>query len=320
MTSLTTGRVTRCLGGTYSVETDAGVVDCVLRGRIKQFESESVAVGDEVEVEMLPGGDCRIATILPRRSKLSRRSVARRREQVIAANVDRIVPVFSVRRPSPDYRMLDRLLVLAELNQLRSLIVLNKWDLLDDADAEESAPSEAGLAAVLQCAPEPLHVVGSYVRAGYEVLATSAKTGEGLDKLHARLDEGTSVLAGPSGVGKSSLLNAIAPDLDLRVGVLSDRVGRGRHTTVGASLHRLPGDGYVVDTPGLQYLSLWELEASELAAAFPEFRPLVGDCRFANCRHLHEPHCAVAEAVAADRICETRYQSYLCLLEEALTR
>lgn len=320
MTSHATGRVLLCSGGTYRVRTPEGTLDCTLRGKVKQTEGETIAVGDEVEVEVLESGDCRIAAILPRHSKLARHSVARRREQVIAANVDRVVPVMSVRRPAPDYRMLDRLLVLAELDDLHCTIVLNKWDLVeggegDSAPAATSAPDRLRSAVALD--PD-LTAFEAYIAAGYEVLPASAKTGVGLEALGKRLHEGISVLSGPSGAGKSSLLNALMPELDLRVGVVSKKKGRGRHTTVNASLHPLPGGGYVADTPGLQFLSLWQVDPAELAHAFPEFRPLLDTCHFANCRHIHEPACAVLEAVARGEISRSRYDSYVSLLEEAV--
>ena len=328
MTSLATGRVLLCSGGTYRVETPDGTLDCTLRGKVKQAEGDTIAVGDEVEVEVLPSGDCRIASVLPRHSKLARHSVARRREQVIAANVDRVVPVMSVRRPAPDYRMLDRLLVLAELDDLRSTIVLNKWDLIevagdasssDGALAADADPSAGQLRDAIAHDPDLAPFV-AYISAGYEVIAASAKTGVGLEALGQRLHDGISVLSGPSGAGKSSLLNALMPELDLRVGVVSEKKGRGRHTTVNASLHPLPGGGYVADTPGLQFLSLWEVDPAELAHAFPEFRSVLDGCHFANCRHIHEPSCAVLEAVEGGDISRSRYESYVSLLEEAVCR
>ena len=239
---------------------------------------------------------------------------------MIAANVDRVVPVMSVKRPAPDYRMLDRLLVLAELDDLQCTIVLNKWDLLEGDESVSIAggvPDADRLRAAIARDPE-LAAFEAYLSAGYEVLPCSAKSGVGLEALGKRLHEGISVLSGPSGAGKSSLLNALAPGLDLRVGVVSEKKGRGRHTTVAASLHPLPGGGYVVDTPGLQFLSLWQVDPAELADAFAEFRSLLDTCHFANCRHIHEPACAVLEAVESGDISRSRYESYVSLLEEAV--
>jgi len=294
------GRVLEISGGTYRVavgppggelpEPGGGeTLDCTLRGRIKEKEEDRVAVGDRVAVEELEDGSCRVASVLERDSVLSRRSVARRREQVIAANVDQIAAVTAVAEPGPDLRLTDRLLVLAELNGLSAFVVANKVDLRDAGELR-----------------------GVYAAAGYEVLATSAKTGEGLDELDERLSARTTVLAGASGVGKSSLLNALVPGLELRTA----EVGRkGRHTTVSATMHSYGDRGYVVDTPGLQYLALWQVDPAELAWAFPEFRPHVAECRFSDCRHLAEPGCGVKAAVEAGDVPGRRHESYRSLLE-----
>lgn len=288
-------------GGTYRVEAgppggelpDPGsgeILECTLRGRIKEKEEDRVAVGDRVEVEELDDGSCRVASVLERSSALARRSVARRREQIIAANVDQLAAVTSVAEPEPDLRLTDRLLVLAELNGLSTRVVANKVDLRDAEDLRRV-----------------------YRPAGYEVLATSAKTGRGLDDLDDRLSGRTTVLAGASGTGKSSLLNALVPGLDLR----TSEVGRrGRHTTVSATMHPYGDRGYVVDTPGLQYLTLWRgPDSADLAWAFPEFRPRLPECRFSDCRHLAEPGCSVKAAVEAGEIAERRHESYRSLLE-----
>lgn len=297
MTTTARGRVLRIVGGTYHVEADGEELECVLAGRVKKEGDGQVAVGDRVEVERVPGGACRIVEVLPRESRLARKSVARRREQVIAANIEQVAAVFSVREPEPDTRMLDRLLALAELNDLDAFVVLNKTDLLDG----EGLPD----------------AFGAHERAGYEVLPTSVPAGAGIAALRERLAGRITVLTGPSGAGKSSLLNAIVPGLDLRVGRVSPRKGRGRHTTVNAALHPLPGGGYVADTPGLQYVEMWNPSAGGLAGAFPEFRPWLGDCRFNDCRHLEEPGCAVLDALERGEIARSRYESYVSLLREA---
>lgn len=263
-----------------------------------------MAVGDRVRVERLEDGSCRIQELLSRDSALTRRGVARRREQVIAANVDQVAAVAAVASPDPDFVMLDRLLVLAELNGLGAFVVLNKWD-LRDAEVDEPAGTE------LPGAFAP------YGKAGYDVLPTSAKEGVGLEELRSRLSDRTTVLAGQSGTGKSSLVNALMPGLNLRVGEVGERSGRGRHTTVAASLIPFAGGGYVADTPGLQVLALWEIEPADLAHAFPELRERAEGCRFADCRHRQEPACAVREAVEDGELSERRYRSYMALLEEA---
>ncbi len=297
--------VMRVVAGTYHVETSGGdILECSLRGRVKQRYEQVVSVGDRVRVERLEDGSCRINEVLPRHSALSRHGVARRREQVIVANVDQVAAVVSVASPPPDYSMVDRLLALAELNELAGLIVLNKIDLFSTGEID-------GDPATL---PEDF---APYVAAGYEVLTTSATDHVGLEALRRRLSGRTTVFSGPSGAGKSSLLNALMPGLDLRVGEVGVRKGRGRHTTVAAALYPFPGGGYVADTPGLQYLTLWEVDVDALSAAFPEFDELSPECRFANCRHRTEPGCRVREAVADGGVDARRHESYLALLREA---
>lgn len=299
---MSTGSVGRVLGivaGTYRVRVDDRTLSCVLGGRVKQGGGDRVAVGDRVEVEIVDDGEGRITELLPRSSRLARKSVTGGREQVIAANVDQMAAVFALERPEPDLRMLDRLLTLAGLNELSAFVVVNKMDLAEEAEGR---------------VPPPFRL---YARAGYDVLPTSVPTGAGIDDLDRRLADRTTVLAGPSGAGKSSLLNTLVPDLDRRVGDVSERAGRGRHTTVNATLVPLPGGGHVADTPGLQVLELWEMPPEAVARAFREFRPHLGTCRFNDCRHDHEPDCAVKAAVEADEIAGSRYESYLALVREA---
>ena len=317
------GRVLRIAGGSYEVELDGGTVECILGGRLKQGGTDQVAVGDRVRIDPADGGPGRITEILPRESKLARKSPAGEKEQTIAANIDQVAAVFSLAHPEPDLRMLDRLLVLAELNGLDAFVVANKVDLAAgeagpgggvagaDGDDPRGDPGAGGGGGAL---PDELAV---YRELGYDVLPTSATEGKGLETLRERMAGAVTVLAGPSGAGKSSLLNAVIPDLDRRVGAVSERVGRGRHTTVNATLIPLPGGGWVADTPGLQYLALWRLPPGELAAAFPEFRPFLGTCKFNDCRHLEEPGCGVRKALDRGEIPESRYGSYGALLEEA---
>jgi ribosome biogenesis GTPase len=287
-----TGGVWRVLGA------DGTMYECSLRGRVKQG-GVKLAVGDEVELEHGERGEApAIATILPRRSKLARRAPgAGYGERIVAANVDQVVVVFALVKPAPHPRMLDRFLVIAEANELAARIVVNKVDLASVAEAEA--------------------LFGDQVRAGYPLHLTSTKDGgRGLEELHQALHGRTSALAGPSGVGKSSLLNALYPGLNLRVGAISESVNKGRHTTVGALLHPLPDGGFVADTPGLREIGLWGLEPSALADCFPEFRPLTSLCRFADCTHTVEPGCEVLDAVARREISATRHESYVKLREE----
>ncbi len=296
------GTVRRAAGGVYEVELDAGgVVQAVLRGRLKleQRTGDRVVVGDRVEVERHADGSATIETVEERRSELARRAPGHgaRRAKVIVANVDQVVVVFAAARPEPRLRMLDRFLVLAEANDLSALVVVNKVDLVGLDAARE--------------------MFAAYEAAGYPVLYTSVQDGIAIDALRDRLCGRTSVLTGPSGVGKSSLLNAIEPGLSLRTAEISEAVGKGRHTTVSAELIALRCGGYVADTPGLRELGLWGIEPEKLDECFPEFRPYLGDCRFGRgCSHTHEPGCAIREAVENGEISAARYESYRVLRTE----
>ena len=307
-------------GGVWRVRTNDGqIIDASLRGRLKKSDAgrrddgslrrdtvraaEStlkLAVGDDVQLERGARGDAwAIGEILPRRSVLARRAPGGGQgERIVAANVDQVVVMFAAARPEPHLRMLDRFLVIAEGNGLPARIIINKADLVGEASARERFEI--------------------YERAGYPVHTTSVKNESGLEAVQAMLGGRRSVLTGPSGVGKSSLLNALFPGAGLRVGAISESVNKGRHTTVGAVLLPLPGadDGYVIDTPGLREVGLWTLPARELDQCFPEMRAVRAECRFADCRHVAEPGCAVRDAVGSGAISGDRYDSYLRLLDE----
>jgi ribosome biogenesis GTPase len=238
-----------------------------------------------------------IADILPRHSQLARRAPGEGQgERIVAANVDQVVVVFAAAKPEPHRRMLDRFLVIAEANSLDARVVINKVELVDREPVERA--------------------FADYSNAGYPVHYTSVKQHVGLDELHDQLAGKTSVLTGPSGVGKSSLMNAMYPGLDLRVGEISESVNKGRHTTVGALLHPLPDAGYVVDSPGLREVGMWGLASEHLDECFREFRPHIHECRFGNCTHRVEPGCAVRAAVEQGTISAERYDSYSRLREE----
>ncbi len=295
------GVVLKGTGGLWHVRAETGEThEASLRGRLKQEreETKKLAVGDRVMLEIdQRGAHWAIAEILPRHSQLARRAPgAGQGERIVAANVDQVVVVFAAAKPEPHRRMLDRFLVIAEANSLQSRIVINKIELVDRSEAKRA--------------------FSDYVAAGYPVHSTSVKQRIGLDELHDQLAGKTSVLTGPSGVGKSSLMNAMYPGLDLRVGEISESVNKGRHTTVGALLHPLPDSGYVVDTPGLRELGMWGLASEHLDECFREFRPHIPQCKFGNCTHRVEPGCAVRQAVAEGSISAERYDSYLRLREE----
>lgn len=328
------GRVLGGTGGVWRIRRhdDGGVVDAALRGRLKRAEDAKarqaradrdgtrarpavrsraaertddaepavpkLAVGDEVELEQDgESGQWAIASILPRRSQLARRAPGGAHgERIVAANVDQVLVVFAAANPEPHVRMLDRFLVIAEANDIAARVVINKSDLVS---------------------PESVRLrFADYERAGYPVHVTSTTTGRGLDALRETLVGRTTALSGPSGVGKSSLLNAMFAGLDLRTAEISQSVNKGRHTTVGALLHPLPCEGFVVDTPGLREIGMWGMTSEHLDHCFPEFRPFLGECRFADCVHVVEPGCAVREALARDEIAAARYESYAKLLDE----
>jgi len=330
------GTVLSGTGGVWRVRlSDGVVVNAALRGRLKRFDDAKarqaradrdiggarpsvksraerrddraddaepavlkLAVGDEVHLEQdAASASWAIADILPRRSQLARRAPGGAHGQrVVAANVDQVLVVFAAANPEPHPRMLDRFLIIAEANDIAARVVINKADLVS---------------------PESVRLrFADYERAGYPVHVTSTTTGRGLEALREVLDGRTTALSGPSGVGKSSLMNAMFPGLDLRVGEISQSVNKGRHTTVGALLHPLPSGGFVVDTPGLREIGMWGLTAEHLDGYFPEFRPYIGDCRFADCVHTVEPGCAIRDALARDDISATRYDTYVKLLDE----
>jgi ribosome biogenesis GTPase len=318
--SVVRGVVLSGTGGIWQVRTEHGeTVEASMRGRLKKSNSGrradgslrrdtvsaaaqtlKLAVGDDVHLERDDrASDWAIAEILPRRSKLARRSPGGGHgERVLAANVDQVVVMFAAAKPDPHARMIDRFLVIAEANEIAARIIINKVELVGEAAARKP--------------------FGMYERAGYPVHYTSVKAAIGLDSVRAALSGRRSVVTGPSGVGKSSLLNALFPGADLRVGAISESVNKGRHTTVGAVMLPLPGgdEAYVIDTPGLREVGLWALPPEELDHCFPEMRGLLANCRFGDCRHVGEPDCAVRAAIHTGTVSAERYESYLQLLEE----
>jgi ribosome biogenesis GTPase / thiamine phosphate phosphatase len=299
---LQSGTVLRARSSFYTVRADDGTtIESRLRGRIKKERqsSELVVIGDRVTIAMQADGGGMIESVAPRSSKLSRRQPGARgswREDLLVANVDQVLVVFACADPMPHLRMVDRFLVVAEHNEVEPVVVANKVDKVGMSRARE--------------------LFGVYEQVGYPVHYISAREGMGIEELADRLAGRTSVVAGPSGVGKSTLLNAVQPGLHITTGDVSVALHKGQHTTTAAELHPLtgPGGGYVADTPGLRELGLWKIPDDELGWCFPEFRSYLGGCAFNDCRHLEEPRCAILVAVAAGQISPARHDSYRRLL------
>ena len=254
-----------------------------------------MAVGDRVQVELLNDGTGVIEEVLPRKKEFFRMAPTARGEykQILLANPDQVFLVFAVADPEPSLRMLDRFLVITEKQDIPVVIIANKVDLIGTR--------------------KPRNLFKIYETLGYQVLYTSAKEGHSVDLLKMRLKGKVTAFSGPSGVGKSSLLNRVQPDLGLRIGGLKDSSKKGKHTTVVRQLFPLEGGGFVADMPGLRSLSLWDTEPEELDGYFPELRDLVAHCKFNDCAHMNEPGCAVKEAVANGTVDPGRYDSYLRL-------
>ncbi len=289
------GLVVRTQSGFYTVEAPSGKFTCQLRGRLKQGRrvGDVVALGDWVEFEQLDQETGVIESIEPRQRMFSRLAPDPKGtyQQILIANPDQVVLVFACTDPPPRMGMLDRFLVLAEKNHTPALIVANKIDLVGESQAQA--------------------LFGPYSTLGYALICASAYTGAGVAELRAALVGKVNLVAGPSGVGKSSLLNAVQPELGLHVRQISQTTRKGRHTTVVRELFPLDGGGYVADTPGLKALALWDIEAEELDAYFPELRKRVAECQFSDCTHTHEPGCAILKATLNGQITAERYQSYL---------
>jgi ribosome biogenesis GTPase / thiamine phosphate phosphatase len=291
------GLIIKAQSGFFTVETGEGLVICQLRGKLKKGRAtgDIAALGDRVDISVLGDGSGVIENVEERKRAIVRLDPRPQGmyQQVLLANADQAVFVFACANPNPKLRMLDRFLVITEKQKIPAVIIANKIDLVENAR----------------------ELFRIYEEIGYRVIYTSAKSHLGLDELKAQLQNKISALAGPSGVGKSSLLNAIQAGLGLAVNEISTAVNKGRHTTVTRQLFALVelGGGYVADTPGWKSLALWDTSAEEMDAYFPELRDLVPQCQFSDCSHKHEPGCAVLAALKAGKVHPERYDSYLRL-------
>lgn len=294
MSAPLSGLVLEREGGQFRIATATGEVAAVLRGKARRDAYDRVVVGDRVTLD--DGGERGIYGITgvePRRNLLERRTPLGRGNRPVAANLDRVYVVTAVADPPPVPQLIDRLCAIAEANEIPVAIVLNKIDLDPETELAER-----------------------YAHAGYPVYRISAKSGAGLAPLFAELSGKESLLTGASGVGKSTLLNRLQPGLALRTREISERIRRGKNTTVAAVLVPLDGGGWLVDTPGFSDVGLWGIEPRELARCFPELRAPIEHCKFADCWHRTEPGCAVRDGVARGSIHAERYASYLALLDE----
>ena len=301
------GRIIRARTGFYDVQHGDILLRCTLRGTLKRrrrsktgrrIYADPVAVGDQVIFTQLDAEEGVVEEILPRKTKFSRQYAGKQDdiEQVIVANADQIVVVGSTRMPPLNFRTLDRFLILAEAGDMAAAICLNKMDLVDTDEREEFTTTFT-----------------NYEKLGYQVLYTSIHSPESLDALRHVLKDQFSVIVGASGVGKSSLLNAIQPDLGLRTAEVGLKTEKGRHTTTLVELFPLEIGGEVADTPGIREIGLWGVDRENLEYYFPEMEPYLGTCKFNDCAHVAEPDCAIQDAVASGEIHAERYRSYVVL-------
>ena len=283
------GKIVKGIAGFYYVDVaESGVYECKAKGIFRK-EKKKPLVGDNVEIEVLDEKEKtgNLIQILPRKNELIRPA---------AANVDQALVIFAVRQPDPNYQLLDRFLITMEQQEIPSIICFNKKDLAEQEELDQ--------------------MYQIYISCGYQVLLTSAEQEEGISQIRKILEGKTTVVAGPSGVGKSSLTNLLQEEVSMETGEISKKLKRGRHTTRHAQLLTVGEHTYLMDTPGFSSLYLTDIEEQELKAYFPEFRRYEEQCRFQGCRHIHEPDCGVKAALAEHEISQLRYEDYLGLYNE----
>ncbi|MFR9650362.1 MAG: ribosome small subunit-dependent GTPase A [Rikenellaceae bacterium] len=302
MSNLREGVVTKATGSWFEVESSGEIIPCRLRGklRLKGTRSTSpVVVGDVVSFAQDSEGSYTIEEVTPRRNYIIRRASNLSKEShIIAANIDRAIVVVTLKNPKTPPEFIDRFLVTCEAYKIPATIVLQKIDLMqDDMQSVELFES-------------------IYRTAGYQTIRTSTLTGEGLDRVKELLQGATTLISGNSGVGKSTLIGSIEPTLDIKIGEISQSHNKGRHTTTFSTMYPLTMGGYIIDTPGIKGFGLLDIAPEELWHYFPEMMHYGKECQFYNCTHIHEPRCAVREAIEQREISIERYESYLKILSD----
>ena len=292
------GKIIKGIAGFYYVHVaGSGVYECKAKGAFRKQKIKPL-VGDNVEIDVISQEEHtgNVIDILPRKNELIRPAVA---------NVDQAVVIFAAAKPNPNFNLLDRFLIMMEYQHIPAVICFNKTDLIDETEME--------------------NLIRAYKTSGYRVLFTSAKEQDGVEKIRQILKGKTSTVAGPSGVGKSSLINLLAPQADMETGAISEKIERGRHTTRHAQVIPVPmedgsEDTYIIDTPGFSSLSVEFYEKETLGTLFPEFQQYEPYCRFRGCSHISEPDCGVKEALAEGKISKIRYDDYVEIYQEVQNR
>lgn len=286
------GKIIKGIAGFYYVHTQAGLVECKAKGIFRKDKIKPL-VGDDVEIELIDEelllGN--IISILPRKNALIRPA---------SANIDQALVIFAIVKPDPNYNLLDRFLITMEQQKLPAVICFNKKDIASGEEQQE--------------------LVKAYGNCGYRVMFVSGAEGQGIDEIRECLKGKTTVVAGPSGVGKSTIINALYPNANMETGEISRKIERGKHTTRHAQLFALSDDTFIMDTPGFTSLSLGDMEKEELQSFYPEFAEYEKDCKFGGCAHISEPVCGVKDALIEGKISRVRYDNYVLLYEEIKSR